>query len=143
MDSDLNGAISAEKASVATFQQLVAAKKEQIKVAQKTVEEKQERVGHLAVAVAEAKNQKKDAEASASETTRFLANLAESCENKKKEWAERSKARNEELIAISETVKILNDDDVLEIFKRRLPGPKVSLLQMGRSAAQVQKEALS
>ena len=34
------------------------------------------------------------------------------------EWAEVCKMRQEELIAIADTVKILNDDDALELFKK-------------------------
>merc|ERR1719484_309810 len=46
-----------------------------------------------------------------------------------------------ELVAIQETIKILNDDDALDLFKKTLPSP--SLLQMSRRAGDVRKEALS
>merc|ERR1719324_938765 len=46
-----------------------------------------------------------------------------------------------ELVAIQETIKILNDDDALDLFKKTLPSP--SLLQMSRRAGDVRKEALA
>merc|ERR1719201_3130373 len=50
----------------------------------------------------------------------FLANLASQCATKKKEWAERCKVRADEIAAISEAIKILNDDDALDLFKKTL-----------------------
>merc|ERR1711953_672526 len=40
---------------------------------------------------------------------------------KKKEWAVIVKTRAEELAALADTIKILNDDDALELFKKTLP----------------------
>merc|ERR1719238_292742 len=56
-------------------------------------------------------------------TRNFLANMDETCETKRKEWGEITKARGEELVAIGETIKILNSDDALELFKKTLPSP--------------------
>jgi hypothetical protein len=50
----------------------------------------------------------------------FLANLASMCATKKKEWDERCQVRAEEVAAISEAIKILNDDDALDLFKKTL-----------------------
>jgi septal ring factor EnvC (AmiA/AmiB activator) len=55
-----------------------------------------------------------------SDTQAFLANLASQCATKKNEWDERSKIRTEEVAAISEAIKILNDDDALDLFKKTL-----------------------
>merc|ERR1719281_2231536 len=57
----------------------------------------------------------------------FIANLASMCATKKKEWSERSKMRSEEVAAISEAIKILNDDDALDLFKKTLSLPQVSM----------------
>jgi len=50
----------------------------------------------------------------------FLANLASQCATKKSEWGERQQVRAEEIAAISEAIKILNDDDALDLFKKTL-----------------------
>jgi len=53
------------------------------------------------------------------------------------------KTRGEELVAIQETIKILNDDDALELFKKTLPGAGASnLLQVNSNAAKEVKTAL-
>merc|ERR1719262_822622 len=52
---------------------------------------------------------------------------------------ERVKLRGQEIVAIQETIKILNDDDALELFKKTLPSP--SLLQVQKSMGQVQHKA--
>merc|ERR1712151_259317 len=60
---------------------------------------------------------------------------------KEKEWAEVCKTRQEELVALAETIKILNDDDALELFKKTLPSA-ASLLQVAESAQSLRKRAL-
>ena len=52
----------------------------------------------------------------------MLKELESGCATKDAEYAERVKTRNEELAALAETVKILNDDDALE-FTGRIPTP--------------------
>jgi len=71
----------------------------------------------------------------------FMANLAKSCATKEAEWAERQKIRAEELLAIADTIKILNDDDALELFKKTLPSP--SLIQVRASNAELKRQAVS
>jgi chromosome segregation ATPase len=43
------------------------------------------------------------------------------CSAKTAEWEKITQARAEEKVAIAETIKVLNDDDALEIFKKTLP----------------------
>ena len=49
--------------------------------------------------------------------------LKKSCSTKATEYEERKKYRAMELVAIAETIKILNDDDALDLFKKTLPSP--------------------
>merc|ERR1712232_1258192 len=69
-----------------------------------------------------------DTKKALAEDSKFLGDLDNMCAAKKKEWAERQKLRQEELLAIADTIKILNDDDALELFKKTLPS--ASLLQI-------------
>jgi len=75
------------------------------------------------------------------EDKKFLADLDKTCKTKQGEWDERCKLRNEELLALADTIKMLNDDDALELFKKTLPGASV-LLQTKVTNAEVRKEAL-
>merc|ERR1711957_590567 len=65
------------------------------------------------------------------------------CETKTAEWEAIKKTRAEELLALAETVKVLNDDDALEIFKKTLPGASASFLQVQVSSHAMKARALS
>ena len=57
------------------------------------------------------KNELVDTEESLVEDKKFVADLEKNCAVKEKEWAERCKLRQEELLALADTIKMLNDDD--------------------------------
>jgi chromosome segregation ATPase len=120
MDKDLGGAVSAEEEAAKGFGELAAAKKAQIAAAGEAIEAKTQRSGALAVSVVTTADDIEDTTAELSDTQAFLANLASQCATKKNEWDERSKIRTEEVAAISEAIKILNDDDALDLFKKTL-----------------------
>merc|ERR550514_919195 len=120
----------------------MAAKEKEIGSATAAIEEKLGRVGEVAVQIVELKNDLEETAEQLEEDTKFLADLEKTCEMKKKEWAIRCKTRAEEILAIQETIKILNDDDALELFKKTLPSA-ASLLQVDRTANEVRHQALS
>merc|ERR1719502_2008819 len=113
MDKDLNGAIATEEKAQAGFEELSAAKKSEIAAASEAIESKTKRQGALAVLIATTGDDIEDTTAELDETQSFLANLASQCAQKKDEWAERQQLRSEEVAAISEAIKVLNDDDAL------------------------------
>merc|ERR1719380_124314 len=120
MDKDLNGAISDEEKAAAGFEELATAKKEEISAASSAIETKTQRSGELAVSVVTTADDIEDTTKELNDLQSFLANLASQCATKKKEWDERCKVRAEEVAAISEAIKILNDDDALDLFKKTL-----------------------
>merc|ERR550525_2342313 len=63
------------------------------------------------------------------------------CATKQAEWDERCKVRADELLALADTIKILNDDDALDLFKKTLPS--ASFLQMQTSSLEMKKRALA
>merc|ERR1719343_44072 len=83
-----------------------------------------------------------DTEEALIEDKKFLANLEENCEKKKAEWEVIVKTRGEELAALADTIKVLNDDDALELFKKTLPSAS-SLMQIQVSASATKKRVLS
>jgi chromosome segregation ATPase len=56
--------------------------------------------------------------------------MEKDCDSKSAEWATIVKTRQEELLALADTIKILNDDDALEMFKKTLPGASASFVQV-------------
>lgn len=89
------------------------------------------------------KNDLGDTQESLAADQEFLANLDETCEKKKKEWDVIVKTRSEELAALADTIKILNDDDALELFKKTLPSAAASFMQIQVSAGAAKARALS
>jgi len=77
------------------------------------------------------------------EDKKFLAELEKNCATKTAEWEERSKTRAEELVALADTIKVLNDDDALELFKKTLPSASASLLQFKVGVATMREQALA
>merc|ERR1719277_2558084 len=49
--------------------------------------------------------------------------------------------RAQEIVALADTIKILNDDDALELFKKTLPSSSASFVQMQTSASALRVEA--
>merc|ERR1719158_1630243 len=52
------------------------------------------------------------------------------------------KMRSQELVALADTIKILNDDDALELFKKTLPGAS-AFVQMTETAQNQRQQALA
>merc|ERR1719226_169011 len=91
------------------------------------IEEKLTRIAELKVEIATMKNDLTDTEEGLIEDKKFLADLEKNCATKEKEWAEICKMRQLELVALADTIKILNDDDALELFKKTLPSSFVQI----------------
>merc|ERR1719352_763866 len=140
MEASLATATAEEEAVIKDFNALVAAKTKEINALTKEVESKTARIGELGVELVTLKEDLDDTTKSLTEDKAFLKDLAKNCKTKEDEWAARCKVRAEELLAIADTIKILNDDDALELFKKTLPTP--SLLQLKRNAKATKQRAL-
>merc|ERR1719247_4095932 len=117
----MSEARAAESSAVAAYEELMAAKKKEIGALTKSIEEKTSRIGTLSVSVVEMKNDLEDTEQALAEDKKVLATLEKSCSTKTAEFEARVKTRQEELLALADTIKVLNDDDALELFKKTLP----------------------
>jgi len=143
MSADLADATEKENAAIVAFDGLVAAKTKEIDALTKAIESKSIRVGELGVKIAQMKNDQTDTEEDLAESKKFLGDLAGNCEKKKTEWSMYKKMQGEELLALADTIKILNDDDALELFKKTLPGSASSLVQVSVTDLVMQKKALN
>merc|ERR1719387_2698851 len=111
MEGDLSTAKKDEVTAVSGFEELSAAKAAEIASATSAIESKTKRSGEVAVEVVQTKDDLEDTLAEVKETEAFLGDLGKQCAEKKAEWSERQKMRAEEVSAISEAIKVLNDDD--------------------------------
>merc|ERR1719316_1886675 len=109
MEKDFADCIAKEEAAVKSFDEMMAAKAKEIDALTAAVEAKLTRLGEVGVELVNMKEDLDDTTKSLAEDKQFLADLEKTCESKKKEWAERCQTRAQELLAIAETIKILND----------------------------------
>merc|ERR1719198_1382678 len=107
----------------------MTSKTSEIGAAGKAVETKTARVGQVAVEIVQAGADQKATEKAVAEDIEFKANLGKMCAIKQKEMDERRKLRAQELEALSDTIKMLNSDDALELFKKSVPSGAASFLQ--------------
>jgi len=143
MSADLADATDKENAAIVGFDELVGAKTKEIDALTKAIESKSIRVGELGVKIAQMKNDLSDTEEDLAESKKFLGDLEGNCEKKKKEWSVYKQMQGQELLALADTIKILNDDDALELFKKTLPGAASSLVQVTVTDLVLQKHALN
>merc|ERR1719388_446379 len=140
MEKDLADIIAAEEEAKKIYEALMAAKTKEVEELTKMIEDKLTRIGELGVEIMNMKEDLDDTLKSLEEDKKFLADLKKNCASKEEDWAVRSKTRAEELLALADTIKILNDDDALELFKKTLPSP--SLLQMAVGSKELRRRAL-
>merc|ERR550514_847701 len=142
MEKDLAEVVAEEDKAKQDFDAAMGAKGKQIAEATKAIEEKTKRSGEVAVAIVNLEEDLEDTQESLAEDTKFLADLVANCATKEKEWAEICKMRQEELIALADTIKILNDDDAQELFKKTIPSASASLIQLQVTSKELQQQAL-
>ena len=89
----------------------MAAKSQEVSVLTQGIETKSTRQGELAVEIAKMKNDLEVTQEALGEDQKFIADLTKNCATKQAEWDEIVKTRTQELTALADTIKILNDDD--------------------------------
>merc|ERR1719262_735736 len=129
MNKDLAEATATENGAIKAYDELMAAKEKEVNALTKAIEEKMVRLGKLQVEIVEMKEDLDDTQKALLEDKKFLGDLAKNCKTKAAEHEANMKMRSEELLALADTIKILNDDDALELFKKTLPGAS-ALLQL-------------
>merc|ERR1719329_1890846 len=120
----------------------MAAKKKEVDALSAMIEQKLTRVGDLGVEIQEMKNDLGDTSDGLADDAKFLEDLDKNCAIKQKLFDENVKYRTQELAALADTIKMLNDDDALELFKKTLPGAGASFMQVTVSSQAMRSRAL-
>jgi len=141
MKASLAEVQAAEEAAQKAFKGLAAAKTKEIQANTDAIESKTVRHGETGVQIVNLKEDLDDTQKALAADQQFLADLDKNCDAKKAEWEERSRTRAQELVALADTIRILNDDDALELFKKTLPTP--SLMQTTTSVQNMKHESLA
>merc|ERR1719491_519961 len=139
MDKDLGETTANENRAIKDYTVLMAAKTKEINANSKAIEAKTQRSGQVGLDIVNLKEDLDDTTKALYADRKFLANLDETCKAKKAEWEARSQTRATELLALADTIKLLNDDDALELFKKTLPSP--TLLQVRMTGKVVRQRA--
>jgi len=137
MVKDLKEATEAEEAAVKSFGEMMVSKEKEVEALGASIEAKTVRVGEAGVEIVNMKEDLDDTQKALAEDKKFLEDLEKNCKTKEAEWDVICKTRGQEQLALADTIKLLNDDDALELFKKTLPGAGSSLLQL-----QVTNEAM-
>merc|ERR1719498_571750 len=143
MNKDLAEATSKENSAIKAYDELMAAKEKEVGALTKAIEEKMVRLGKLQVDIVEMKEDLDDTNKALAEDKNFLANMDKDCATKTAEHEENMKLRSQELLALADTIKILNDDDALELFKKTLPAASASFVQLQVTKVDQQRRALA
>jgi chromosome segregation ATPase len=143
MSKSLAEAEGEEADSVKSYEELMAAKTKEVDALTKSIESKTTRTGELAVAIVQMKADLSDTQQALEEDKQFLADMDKNCATKTAEHEENMKMRAQELVALADTIKVLNDDDALELFKKTLPSSaSSSFVQLEATKREKQQKAL-
>jgi chromosome segregation ATPase len=119
-ESNLSQSQKDELAAQEAFSQLKASKLAEIAAAKKQLENKTVELAETDEALATAKTNLEETKGALSADEAFLLDLKEKCKQTDEEMAARTKTRNEEILAVSEAIKILNDDDAHDMFSKTM-----------------------
>merc|ERR1719281_794335 len=131
---NLAAAQKEELDALVSFQKLAAAKNAEIAAATKQKENKEVALSNLMDKAAKAKE---DIEATTNTLTadeKYLLEATKSCKFEDEEYAKRSKVRNEEIKALSETLNILTGDEARSLFDKTISFVQVSSVKRSSAA---------
>merc|ERR1719393_1215299 len=117
-ESNLSASQKEEMANQKAYEELKAAKEEEIAAGQAQVDSKVQELATADEKNAQAKQDIEDTKASLSADEQFLMMLKEKCSMTDSEWEERQKARQLEMEACSKALAVLSSDDAHDLFTR-------------------------
>eukprot|EP00929_Paragymnodinium_shiwhaense_P021706 TRINITY_DN14088_c0_g1_i1.p1 TRINITY_DN14088_c0_g1~~TRINITY_DN14088_c0_g1_i1.p1 ORF type:complete len:708 (-),score=296.93 TRINITY_DN14088_c0_g1_i1:159-2282(-) len=132
---DLQQAIKDEESAKKEFQALAEAKGSEISTLSKVIEDKSKRLGEVGTEIVTAEEDLDNTKRSLAEDQKFFADLTKDCTAQKDGWQVRLQTRQDELVAIQDTMKILNDGETANLFKGTFPTPSLLQVRAATNAA--------
>merc|ERR1712217_339386 len=117
-EANLSDAQKEEMANQKAYEDLKAAKEEEIAAGQAQIDTKTQELADTDEKNAQSKEDIEDTKKSLSADEQFLMMLKEKCQMTDKEWEERQKTRQLEMEAVSKALAILSGDDAHDLFTR-------------------------
>merc|ERR1719360_452872 len=123
-----------ESANQKAYEDLKAAKEEEIAAGQEQIDKKTEELASADEKLANSKEDLVDTKNSLAADEEFLAMLKEKCASTDAEWEERQKTRQLEMEACSKALAVLSSDDAHDLFTKTFNPAFVQTEQKMRSA---------
>jgi len=117
-EANLSDSQKEEMANQKSYEELKAAKEEQIAAAQAQIDTKTQELADTDMKLANAKEDIEDTRNSLAADEKFLMDLKEKCQMTDSEWEERQKTRQLEMQAVSKALAILSSDDAHDLVTR-------------------------
>jgi hypothetical protein len=117
-EKDLGEEQKSEAKAVEEFEKLKAGKEAEIETAKKAIIQFDQDLAALAETNAESMKELEDTEEQLANDKEFLEKLQEKCAGNDDEFAKRVASRMEEIAAVEDTIKILNDDEAFATFDK-------------------------
>merc|ERR1719316_1608646 len=132
--TNLKDAEEKEAAALASYEKLMASKKDQLDKAEQALEDMFAEGGARKMNKEEAQEEVDALKEQIENDKRFIEQTEQALEEKKLEWKDRKALRAGELAAISKAIAILHSDDARDLFKKSLASQGYLLLQETRAA---------
>jgi len=107
-----------ETANQKAYDELKAAKEDEIKASQNQLDSKTQELADTDEKNAQAREDREDTDSSLAADQKFLAMLKDKCSLSDSEWEERQKTRHEEMEACSKALAVLSSDDAHDLFTK-------------------------
>merc|ERR1712242_521783 len=117
-EANLSQSQKEEMANQKAYEDLEAAKEEEIAAGQEQIDKKTAELADTDEKNAQAKEDIEDTKKSLAADEQFLMMLKEKCQMTDKEWEERQKTRQLEMQAVSKALAVLSGDDAHDLFTR-------------------------
>jgi hypothetical protein len=117
-ESNLSASQKEEMANQKAYEDVKAAKEEQIAAGQAQIDTKTQELADTDQKLAQSKQDIEDTRNSLAADEQFLMMLKEKCQMTDQEWEERQKTRQLEMQAVSKALAILSGDDAHDLFTR-------------------------
>merc|ERR1719343_1999560 len=137
-EKDMSESQKEELANQKAYEELKAAKDEQIAAGQAQVNSKTQELADTDERLATSKQDIEDTKNTLSADSKFLMELKERCSMTDSEWETRQKTRSDEMAAVSKALAILSSDESHDLFTRTL-----SLTQVSTSEHSLRREQAS
>jgi len=131
-ESNLSQSQKDEIANAKAYEDLKAAKEEEIAAGQEQIELKTQELATTDGKLAQSKQDLEDVQEGLSADEKFLMNLKEKCQMTDQEWEERQKERNLEIAAVAKALAVLSSDDARDLFTKTFNPALVQVKQSNK-----------